>query len=99
MSTPLIQDAVIHQIQIIGEAASRLSAEFRARSAAITWQDIVGMRQKLVHDYMGVDLESGKPPLETSQHSKLDFKNSPRARRLPSSPLHHRYVVISALVV
>jgi uncharacterized protein with HEPN domain len=58
LNTPLIQDAVVHQIQIIGEAASRLSAPFRARSRTIPWNDIVGMRQKLVHDYMGVDLEA-----------------------------------------
>jgi uncharacterized protein with HEPN domain len=48
----------MHQIQIIGEAASRLSAPFRTRSMTIPWKDIVGMRQKLVHDYMGVDLEA-----------------------------------------
>ena len=58
LNTPLIQDAVMHQIQIIGEAASRLSSQFRTRSPAIPWKDIVGMRQKLVHDYMGVDLEA-----------------------------------------
>lgn len=56
MTTAMLQDAVIRQIQIIGEAANRLSAEFRARSSSIPWPDIVGMRNKLVHDYMGVDL-------------------------------------------
>ena len=56
MDTPLLQDAVIRQIQIIGEAASRLSRQFRSQSPAIPWIDIIGMRQKLVHDYMGVDL-------------------------------------------
>src|SRR5687768_8944490 len=56
MSTPLVQDAVIRQIQIIGEAANRLSSEFVARVPRIPWTDIVGMRHKLVHDYFGVDL-------------------------------------------
>jgi uncharacterized protein with HEPN domain len=56
LSTPLIQDAVIRQIQIIGEAAGKLSRAFRSKSSSIPWKDIVGMRQKLVHDYLGVDL-------------------------------------------
>jgi uncharacterized protein with HEPN domain len=56
MASPLVQDAVKHQIQIIGEAASRLSSTFRDRSSAIPWKDIVGMRHKIVHDYLGVDL-------------------------------------------
>ena len=56
MAAPLIQDAVKHQIQIIGEAASRLSPAFRDGTSAIPWKDIVGMRHKIVHDYLGVDL-------------------------------------------
>jgi uncharacterized protein with HEPN domain len=58
MATPLIQDAVMRQIQIIGEAASRLSSDFRTRTGFVPWKDVVGMRHKLVHDYMGVDLEA-----------------------------------------
>lgn len=57
MAAPLIQDAVKHQIQIIGEASSRLSPAFRDRSSAIPWTDIIGMRHKIVHDYLGVDLD------------------------------------------
>lgn len=56
--TPLVQDAVIRQIQIIGEAARRLSPDFRASTPDVPWADIAGMHNKLVHDYMGVDLEA-----------------------------------------
>jgi uncharacterized protein with HEPN domain len=56
LNTPMVQDAVIHQIQILGEAANRLSADFQQRVSSIPWRDIIGMRNKLVHDYMGVDL-------------------------------------------
>jgi uncharacterized protein with HEPN domain len=58
LEAPLIQDAVIRQIQVIGEAAKRLSAAFRGSTSDIPWSDIAGMRDKLVHDYMGVDLDA-----------------------------------------
>ena len=58
LDTPIVQDAVIHQIQVIGEAARRVSASFQAKSPAVPWRNIVGMRHKLVHDYMSVDLEA-----------------------------------------
>jgi uncharacterized protein with HEPN domain len=55
---PIVQDAVIRQIQVIGEAAKRVSPDLRRRAAGIPWRKIAGMRDKLVHDYMGVDLEA-----------------------------------------
>jgi uncharacterized protein with HEPN domain len=54
----MVQDAVMHQLQIIGEAASRVSTSLKAQSSHIPWRDIIAMRNKLVHDYMGVDLEA-----------------------------------------
>jgi uncharacterized protein with HEPN domain len=53
----LVQDAVIRQIEIIGEAAKRLSERIRAQHTDVPWQDISGMRNKLIHDYFGVDIE------------------------------------------
>jgi uncharacterized protein with HEPN domain len=53
----LIQDGVIRQLQIIGEAVKKLSDDLRDAHSHIPWQDIVGMRDKLVHDYFGVDME------------------------------------------
>jgi uncharacterized protein with HEPN domain len=47
--------ALTHLIQTIGEAARRISQEFRDANPQIPWKAIVGMRHKVVHDYMNVD--------------------------------------------
>jgi uncharacterized protein with HEPN domain len=52
----LIQDGVIRQLGIIGEAVKRLSEPFRKAHPGIPWQDIAGMRDKLIHDYFGTDV-------------------------------------------
>lgn len=54
----LIQDGAIRQIEIIGEATKRLSTEIGERHHEIPWKDIAGMRDKLLHDYLGVDLDA-----------------------------------------
>jgi uncharacterized protein with HEPN domain len=53
---PMVQDAVIRQMEIIGEASRRVSEETRVRNPKIPWQDMAGMRNKLIHDYFGVDV-------------------------------------------
>ena len=51
------QDAVLRKLEVIGEASKRLSDDLTKSAAEIPWKDIVGMRNKLIHDYFGVDLE------------------------------------------
>lgn len=53
----LVQDGVIRQIEIIGEAVKHLSATLRAKYSDVPWDDIAGMRDKLIHGYFGVDLQ------------------------------------------
>ena len=52
-----LQDAVIRNIEVIGEAAKRVSPELRAQLNNLDWKRICGMRDVLIHDYIGVDLE------------------------------------------
>ncbi len=52
----LLQDGVIRQIEIIGEATKRLSKEIKEKYSEIPWKDVAGMRDKLIHDYFGVDI-------------------------------------------
>ncbi len=47
--------ALTHLVQVIGEAGRRVSREFCDGHPEIPWQEIVGMRHKVVHDYLGVD--------------------------------------------
>ena len=47
--------ALIHLVQVIGEAARQVSSEFTETHPEIPWANIIGMRHKVVHDYLGVD--------------------------------------------
>ena len=51
------QYAVIRALEIIGEASKKVPIEVRDNYAAIPWRSITGMRDKLIHDYFGVDIE------------------------------------------
>ena len=48
---------VIHHLQIIGEAATKLSERLRAEYPEVPWDQLVGMRHVLVHGYFHVDLD------------------------------------------
>jgi uncharacterized protein with HEPN domain len=52
----LVQDAVVRQLEVIGEAARNVSDDFRRAHAEVPWTEIVGMRNRLTHAYFQVDL-------------------------------------------
>jgi uncharacterized protein with HEPN domain len=54
-STPLVHNATTWQIAILGEAVKRLSDELRDRYGGVPWQDIAGMRDRLIHAYDDID--------------------------------------------
>ena len=52
----VLQDAVIRQLEILGEAASRVTPEFRDSVPEIPWSKVIGTRHRLIHGYLSVDL-------------------------------------------
>lgn len=50
-------DAVVRNIEIIGEASKQLPEDFKTAQPQVPWAQMAGMRNRIVHDYAGVDLE------------------------------------------
>ena len=55
-SNRLKQSAIVREIEIIGEAAKNISEEFKNKHKEVSWKEIIGTRDKLIHHYFGVDL-------------------------------------------
>ncbi|UPQ80820.1 DUF86 domain-containing protein [Flavobacterium azooxidireducens] len=51
----VIKRAVVRALEIVGEATKNLSIDFRLKYNQVPWKFMAGMRDKLIHDYMGVD--------------------------------------------
>jgi len=78
----LVQDGVIRNFEIIGEATKHLSKSFRDKYSDIPWKQIAGMRDILIHDYLGIDIYSVWETIETDipqlkhQLSRISKENS-----------------------
>lgn len=69
-SDPVVQAAAQRWLEIIGEAAARLSDEFKRDHPEVAWRDLVGMRNVLAHGYFHWTARScGPPSPETSRSS------------------------------
>jgi uncharacterized protein with HEPN domain len=51
------QDATLRKLEVIGQAVKNLSEHIKSRQPDIPWKQIAGMRDKVIHDYFGVNLE------------------------------------------
>lgn len=56
LQSTIVQDAVIRNFEIIGEATKQLDSDFRLKYPDVEWKKLAGFRDKLIHDYIGVDL-------------------------------------------
>lgn len=56
-SEPMVQDAVLRCLEVIGEATKRVSPELKAAAPAVPWKRMAGLRDVLIHGYDSVDLD------------------------------------------
>jgi uncharacterized protein with HEPN domain len=57
LENPMMQDAVMHQIEIIGEASNGISIEFQETHSRLPWNQMRAIRNKIIHDYRGINLQ------------------------------------------
>jgi uncharacterized protein with HEPN domain len=50
-----LKRAVVRSLEIIGEASKKISADFKIKYSSIQWRNMAGMRDRLIHDYMGIN--------------------------------------------
>jgi len=55
---PILQDAISYRLQVIGEAAYKVSDATKAKETTIDWFKITGLRHRIVHDYRNIDMET-----------------------------------------
>jgi uncharacterized protein with HEPN domain len=72
-------NAVVRSLEVIGEATGKIPKDIRARYADTPWDEIIGMRNRLLHEYFGVDLDivwqtiqDDLAPLETAITTMLN---------------------------
>lgn len=53
----LVMDAIVHNLEIIGEAVKNIPAEVKEKHSEVEWKKIAGLRDILAHEYFGIDLE------------------------------------------
>ena len=58
MSSELVQDAVVRNLQVLAESTTRLSERIKATEPAVPWPEIKGFRNRLTHGYLAIDLDT-----------------------------------------
>ena len=70
VADPVVYDATLRNLELIGEAATRIAEDVRSACKAIPWRQIIATRNRLIHGYLGIDddtiwsiIQSDLPPL------------------------------------
>ena len=66
-------DAVIRNFEIIGEAANKIDHDFRIRNPEIEWKRIRGFRNRIIHNYFGIDNEIVWEIIENNLHELIEW--------------------------
>lgn len=66
-------DAVVRNFEIIGEAANRIDPDFRDNKSQIEWKRIRGFRNRIIHDYFGIDYEIVWSIIDTYLDEMIDW--------------------------
>ena len=69
-------DAVVRNFEIIGEAANRIDPDFRTNNPEIEWKRIRGFRNRIIHDYFGIDYEIVWTIIESYLDELIDWLES-----------------------
>jgi len=73
MSDEKTIDAVVRNFEIIGEAANRIDLDFRTKNPELKWKRIRGFRNRIVHDYFGIDYEIVWEIIENNLDELIDW--------------------------
>lgn len=76
MSDDKTMDAVVRNFEIIGEAANRVDPDFRDSNPEIEWKRIRGFRNRIVHEYFGIDYEIVWQIIEEYLDELIDWLNT-----------------------
>ncbi|NUQ36424.1 MAG: DUF86 domain-containing protein [Caldilineales bacterium] len=79
----MLQDGVIRQLEILGEAAGNVSNAFRQTNYLIPWRQMIGIRNRLIHAYFNVDItviwdtvQNDLAPLKAMIEKTLNIRNN-----------------------
>ena len=86
MADRMRQDAVIRTLEIVGEAVKRLSVDIRDRRPEIPWKQIAGMRDRLMHDYFGIDMSGTSCEEAVAMDPRDDRLSRSDGRRMEFEP-------------
>lgn len=95
----LVIDAVARNLEIIGEAARQLPEEFKRVHKPIPWTQIAGLRNRIVHDYFGLDLEiiwEIIQPICPSSKGRLALSKADPADSAVQATLNSKCVVVDS---